>query len=225
MYSVKMRSSQNTSHISGAETICDMKDIEKTIQNYFKKGFFHENGEVDFLNLKIEKVTQPIQTFNALNIYENHTLNTLTQQSGVSRAALNKGRHYIQSEINYRGAIILCAKTGRRLDSTKERGVRVTHFAFENHSTSALSERVQDALAIATCISHHSHVKGELCISDDLSYTTGYYATPLGYHRLHHMKANNSREGGRIIFVDDTIHLDSYIAFLEKTPKRIIYNP
>ncbi len=34
-----------------------------------------------------------------------------------------------------------------------------------------------DALAIASCINAHPYVKGELCVSDDLTYTTGYFAS------------------------------------------------
>jgi 6-carboxyhexanoate--CoA ligase len=83
---------------------------------------------------------------------------------------------------------------------------------------------VTDALAIASCINAHPYVKGELCVSDDLTYTTGYFAAAkIGYHRLFDIKPVNTRYGGRIIFVDDCIDLNHYISFLESTPKQVVY--
>lgn len=55
MYSIKMRSSNQDVHISGAETICEFDKIEQTVQRFYNKGFFHENGQPDFLNIKIQK--------------------------------------------------------------------------------------------------------------------------------------------------------------------------
>ncbi|MCD0793613.1 6-carboxyhexanoate--CoA ligase, partial [Staphylococcus aureus] len=52
MYSIKMRSSNQDVHISGAETICEFDKIEQTVQRFYNKGFFHENGQPDFLNIK-----------------------------------------------------------------------------------------------------------------------------------------------------------------------------
>ena len=70
MYSVKMRANQNEQHTSGAETICEKEQIVDVIQTFFEKGFHHENGEADFLNLKIEKVTQPLMRLPALSIID-----------------------------------------------------------------------------------------------------------------------------------------------------------
>ncbi len=42
MYSIKMRSSNQDVHISGAETICEFDKIEQTVQRFYNKGFFHE---------------------------------------------------------------------------------------------------------------------------------------------------------------------------------------
>ncbi len=59
MYSIKMRASHEDIHISGAETMCEFKDLENYLKKYFNKAFNHENGNIDFLNLKIEKVKAP----------------------------------------------------------------------------------------------------------------------------------------------------------------------
>ncbi|MEQ5991130.1 6-carboxyhexanoate--CoA ligase, partial [Staphylococcus saccharolyticus] len=61
MYSIKMRASNEDIHISGAETMCEFDDLENYLKKHFNKAFYHENGTIDFLNLKIEKVKEPIQ--------------------------------------------------------------------------------------------------------------------------------------------------------------------
>lgn len=227
MYSIKMRASNEKIHISGAETICEFENLEQNIKKFFNKAFYHENGSIDFLNLKIEKITKPIQNLKSLTIIQNQDTNMLDliNNSGVSDKALKNGFQYIENDISYTGAIILSAKTGKRLDSTENRGVRVTNFAFKNQNKiNDISERVKDALSIATCINAFNNVKGELCVSDDLNYTTGYYASPtLEYNRIFNIKKKNTRQGGRIIFVDEKIDLNKYIAFLQEVPKQIIY--
>lgn len=40
MYSIKMRSSNQDVHISGAETICEFDKIEQTVRRFYNKGFF-----------------------------------------------------------------------------------------------------------------------------------------------------------------------------------------
>ena len=226
MYSIKMRASHEDVHISGAETMCEFEDLENYLKKYFNKAFNHENGNIDFLNLKIEKVKAPIQTLVALPVVENlnDTLTQLAKQTDVSEYALNKGLEYIKNDITYTGAIILSAQTGQRLDSTEQRGIRVTHLAFKTCKRNGeISERVKDARALATCINTFEGVKAELCVSDDLHYTTGYYASPkLGYRRIFNIKEKGTRHGGRIIFVDEGINLNAYVSFLETVPKEII---
>lgn len=224
MYSIKMRASYQQNHISGGETMCEAENIAATIQRFFEKGFYHENGEVDFLNLKIEKITQPLTHLHSL-VRHNEVktnLEDIVAQSNVSSLALKKGLSYIFNDVLYTGAIILSAQSGKRLDTTGQRGVRVTNFSFPSIHSSELSERIKDAISIATCTTHFKGVYGELCVSDDVHYTTGYYATKqLGYHRIFNIKEAGTRHGGRIIFVDDNLNMSDYIHFLECTPKRI----
>ena len=152
------------------------------------------------------------------------TLEQLAKQTGVSEYALNKGFEYIKNDINYSGAIILSARTGHRLDNTGNRGIRVSNLAFKTCKRNGeISERVKDARALATCMNTFEGVKAELCVSDDLNYTTGYYASSkLGYHIIFNIKKKATRQVGRIIFVDDHIDLNQYITFLESIPKEIV---
>ena len=209
MYSIKMRASHEDIHISGAETMCEFEDLENYLKKYFNKAF-----------------KAPIQTLVALPVVENlnDTLTQLAKQTGVSEYALNKGLEFIKNDITYTGAIILSAQTGQRLDSTEQRGIRVTQLAFKTCKCNGeISERVKDARALATCINAFEGVKAELCVSDDLHYTTGYFASPkLGYRRIFNIKEKGTRHGGRIIFVDEGINLNEYVSFLETVPKEII---
>lgn len=143
---------------------------------------------------------------------------------GLRKRRLTKEWDIFLMTRNIGGAIIVSAQTGERLDQTGEKGVRVTHFCFEDYARIPLvSSRIQDALTIATCITAFAQVKGELCVSDDLHYTTGYFATAQrGYYRLHHMKPTGTRFGGRVIFVDDALSIDTYTSFLQQQPKQVI---
>ncbi|MCU5746304.1 6-carboxyhexanoate--CoA ligase [Staphylococcus sp. SQ8-PEA] len=227
MYSVKMRSSQQGEHLSGAETICEAHQIDQTISKFFHKGFTHQNGDSDALNIKVQKITQPLRHLNALSILEEESadLSALSQSHGITDQALQRGLEYIHDKTRYTGALILSKETGERLDRTGVRGIRATHFCFKSlQERRLLNDRVQDALAIATIITSYPGVIGELCVSDDLHYTTGYFASKdTGYHRLYHVKEDHSRAGGRIIFVNDDIAINDFIEFLEIIPKQVNY--
>ncbi|MCD8899504.1 6-carboxyhexanoate--CoA ligase [Staphylococcus gallinarum] len=222
MYSIKMRSSQQSKHISGAETICDEPAIADVLLRFFNKGFDHENGAIDFLNLKIEKVTRPLTTIQSLPIYDNNdTITNLASQVHINPEILQKAWSYIEDSNNYSGAIILSVHNGQRLDDTGLRGIRVTRFMFETQHN--YNDRIQDAITIASCINQFPGVIAELCVSDDLTYTTGYFAsTSTGYQRIKNIKKKGSRNGGRIIFVDNTINLEAYRNYLEILPKKVI---
>lgn len=226
MYSIKMRANENGIHVSGAETICDEQQIPEVLQTFFHKGFHHDNGDADFLNLKIEKVTTPLKTIAALPIIEetSQSLEQICLAHGITKQALNKGMNYIFNETAYTGAVIVNAQTGERIDESGSRGIRVTHFCFEDQSRVPITRsRVQDALTIASCVTAFDHVMGELCVSDDLHYTTGYFASvQQGYHRIHNMKPSGTRYGGRVIFVDESLPLEAYVSFLQQQPKRVL---
>ena len=112
-----------------------------------------------------------------------------------------------KNDITYTGAIILSAQTGQRLDSTGTTRYQGNTISIKTCKCNGeISERVKDARALATCINAFEGVKAELCVSDDLQYTTGYFVSPkLGYRRIFNIKEKGTRHGGRIIFVDEGI--------------------
>jgi 6-carboxyhexanoate--CoA ligase len=70
-----------------------------------------------------------------------------------------------------------------------------------NHSKMPRSQRVKEALMLATKVSAHPATVAELCWSDDPEYITGYVASKKqGYQRIMKLK-EYAHEGSRIPFV------------------------
>lgn len=170
---------------------------------------------------------EPIKQIRALQITEDGKANLqhLTQKCGVTEQVLNQGVTCIKNEMVYTGATILFAISSKRLDSLGHRRIRATHSSFEDiNNKSDLNERMTDALAIASCINARPYIKGGPCVSDDLAYTTGYFASVrVGYHRLFDIRPTNTKYRSRIIFVDGRADLDRYTLFLEGVPKQVVY--
>ena len=72
LYSIKMRASKNKEgkniHISGAEKIIDKEKIELCSDILISRALTHENGNPDFINLKIEEIKDEILKLKALPI-------------------------------------------------------------------------------------------------------------------------------------------------------------
>ena len=58
MISIKMRAEKDKKHISGAEKIIDENDLEKNVLKLIDRARFHEKGEPNFINIKIEKIRE-----------------------------------------------------------------------------------------------------------------------------------------------------------------------
>lgn len=124
-----------------------------------------------------------------------------------------------------RGAMLVDMRTGQRLDPWGQRGVRVSRMSFadETAAITALNAagysgvHLEEALVLASKVLSTPGVVGELCISDDPDYTTGYVSYGSTYHRLHHMKPVGSPLGGRLFFVDATADIAAIKKYLETT--------
>ena len=57
-----------------------------------------------------------------------------------------------------------------------------------------------DAVALASKALAAPGIVAEVCIADDLSYTTGYVAVEGSYTALHNVKAEGGKQGGRVLF-------------------------
>lgn len=150
----------------------------------------------------------------------------LTTHTAITPVAF---RHAVSQLVSLpesmRGAMLVDMRTGQRLDPWGQRGVRVSRMSFadETAAITALNAagysgiHLEEALVLASKVLSAPGVVGELCISDDPDYTTGYVSYGNTYHRLHHMKPVGSPLGGRLFFVDATADIAAIKNYLETT--------
>jgi 6-carboxyhexanoate--CoA ligase len=152
----------------------------------------------------------------------------LLQSSGISKMAIDMAFELIKRD-GMRGAAIITAEKGKRLEPDRERGIRVSRLGITKSALKRLSsklskygintETVKEALILASKVSSCEQVIAELCVSDDPYYTTGYVASKkFGYVRIPHVKNKGSRNGGRAFFVREGIDIRDIIEYLEGRP-------
>ncbi len=129
-----------------------------------------------------------------------------------------------------RGAMIMDARTGERLEPDRSRGIRVSRFDWSDEALRSITEelarlglthfRTREALSLATKVAHSPGIVAELCWSDDPDYTAGYVASrEYGYVRLPLLKEAGKAGGGRAFFVDrQGFEPDVFIAYLTRQP-------
>lgn len=166
LYSVKMRSSlggyhgEGGRHISGAERIVPEDQVEADVIAMLRRARTHERGAADFIQVKVEEVKpQTIAYCPMIPIYQ---MNTSTREEGretakkelarigVSEAAIRSAFHELESLTDsMRGAIVMDAVTGERLDDRHERGVRCSNMDCED---TALYDEIMGKKALAATI-------------------------------------------------------------------------
>jgi len=235
---VKSRKSKITEiHISGAEGLYTKPEIHKIVKNYIERAIHHPKGMPDTIVITIEDIRQNPLTISALPVAtinnsspteaENSVVRTL-QSLGISKRAIQKAFALIKKG-GMRGATLITAKNGNRLEPDRERGIRVSRLGINKSALKALSAKlsrhgintdiVKEALILASKVASCKHIIAELCISDDPHYTTGYAASQkFGYIRIPHIKHKGSRSGGRAFFVKEGIDTNDIIDYLEKRP-------
>ena len=243
LYSVKMRSAQGGAHeqggrhISGAERIVRAATVEETAVAMIERAFHHSRGRADFVNLNIEEIPPknlvhipqlPIHTVETKNVEHGRKLaQQYLVSAGVTAEAAQAGMQQLAAlPDSMRGAMLIAATDGRRLDTLTQRGVRVTNMDVDgSEEYQSLLEQlgltdvhVREALVLASKVQAAPGIIAELCWSDDLDYTTGYVASRLGYFRFPHLKQLGSPVGGRSFFVEAGADIDKLIDYLENTP-------
>jgi 6-carboxyhexanoate--CoA ligase len=252
LWSIRMRASQQKSevksknsktseiHISGAEGLHEMSDIQGIVKRYIKRALKHPKGKADKIIITIESIKQksrsistlPIATVNCITPAEakNMTIKLL-QSLGISKKAIDIAFELIRKG-NMRGAAIITTEKGDRLEPDKERGVRASRLGISKSASKVLSLKlskhgintdiVKEALILASKVASNRQVLAELCVSDDPCYTTGYVASKrFGYLRIPNIKREGSKSGGRAFFVRegmDVKGIKGIIGYLEKMP-------
>lgn len=229
LFSIKMRASRSGKHISGAERIVAAERVEAVAGEMVRRV---KAAQYDFLNIKVEKAGETIR-IPALQVFT-HVVATpeegwdvaerILRAAGFARAA--EIRELFRETYPMRGAMLLDADSLERLEPDRERGVRATCMDSEPSPSAAVKNHFAEALTLATKVQAAPGIVGEVCVSDDAGYVTGYIATKDGYHRISILKQKGSPLGGRIfLYRGPRENVAETILFLEKTPVIVVQTP
>ncbi len=235
-FSLKMRASRTVDgepqHISGAEKILQEEDTPRFATALLDRAFHHAKGQPDFINLKLELLDEtrilhlpalPVKTIPTDSPAEGLAKMTeiLRCQMGIANA--ERIVALLPQCGNMRGAAIVDVVSLKRVEPDHRRGIRVTYMddeASAGKGPSSAKNHFREAIVLGTKVANAPHLLGELCISDDPDYVTGYIASrEIGYCRITCLKEKGSPVGGRIfLFRGNADDLQETIAFLEKQP-------
>ncbi|MEH6944720.1 8-amino-7-oxononanoate synthase [Bacillus sp. JJ722] len=232
-YSIKMRASKNingnSKHISGAEKMVNENELNFHTEALVNRALHHTKGKADFINVKIEKIkSEEILHLDALPV---RTIEVADYKEGLNRVKellvkmdIPNGDDILEKlkeSYSMRGAILLDVDSLERIEVDKERGIRATYMDFlrkgyEDYNKS--KNHFKEAIVLATKVANAPNIIGEICISDDLDYVTGYVASKeLGYVRITKLKEVGSENGGRIfLYREKESNLKDTISYLEK---------
>lgn len=251
LYSVRMRAAEGGAHekggnhISGGERLVPFEKVEETVQALVRRALTHEIGRPDFLNVTVELVpAKSVRGLTALigskrmvgSIVEGRDVAVeLLGKVGISEVVARQAVQLIAEGAApgggaMRGAMVLDADTGERLELDQARGVRVSQIDWQPETLAGwhdavrpygiANERIAEAMALATKVVNATGVVAELCWSDDPSYVAGYVAAKeLGYVRIPHLKELGSALGGRVYFVRG---LEDVRAFYEELQRPML---
>ena len=225
-------------HISGAEGLYPKVQIRAIVQEYITRAWKHPKGKPDSIVITIDKMQQkprpvtalPVTTLQCNSARQASSLvRKMLSASGISADAINSAFTLVRRKDAMRGAALVMAPSGRRVDPDRRRGIRASRLGIgktaERQLSAALKKQaidtqtVREAIILASKVASCAGVVAELCISDDPDYTTGYVASKtLGYVRVPHIKKTGNRCGGRVFFLSDAACLSSVLSYLEKTP-------
>ena len=210
LFSVKMRASRAGSHISGAERIVPEPALPSLAAALTSRALGHEKGHPDFINVKIEVAPRPLRlaalpvsTHEAASPDEGWKIaRSLLAADGVTR--IDEILALFRETYGMRGAMLLDADSLERLEPDPARGVRAT-FMDDARSVMKGAFRVREkdhfseAIVLATKVAYAPGIVGEICVSDDPDYVTGYVASKrIGYARITCLKRRGEPFGGRI---------------------------
>lgn len=234
LFSMKMRASKKVlgkdEHISGAERILEETSLEDSASLLIKRAISHTKGKPDFIQLKVEQLAEEkILHVNALAVSTAKTTSPEECYAFLVQKLLEldivRGKEIVDLLLHtksMRGAILLDVDSLVRLENDHERGVRVTYMDSRENFFPKDSKKnhFHEALVLATKVVNAPNIIGEICISDDPDYQTGYIASlRFGYVRLPKIKPLNYPYGGRIfLYRGKHLEVEKTIDFLEKMP-------
>ena len=229
-YSVKMRASRAGAHVSGAERIVPASSVPKIAALLAERALSHSKGVPDFVNVKVEALQGSVRRVRALPV-ETHVTHSAAEGRALAAkllASVGIGRAdeilaLFPESHGMRGAMLLDADTLERLEPDRERGVRATYMDdVESLGKGSVcgKNHYAEAIVLATKVQNAPGIVGEVCVSDDPDYVTGYVATrELGYRRITVVKDRGDPNGGRIfLYRGPREGVAETVRFLERTP-------
>jgi 6-carboxyhexanoate--CoA ligase len=224
-------------HISGAEGLYRKSDMQRVVRQYIERAIAHPKGKADSIVISIEEIQRKPKEIPALPVTTLHCKNPaearkavkeILYASGISKTAVDVALNIIRDG-RMRGAAIISARKGSRLEPDRDRGIRVSRLGIGKSASGILSSKlsrhglnndtVKEALMLASKVVSNRDVIAELCVSDDPDYTTGYVASrKFGYVRIPHIKPQRSTHGGRTFFVKEGTDIAGFMNYLERTP-------
>ena len=245
LFSVRMRASVRGRHLAGAERLVPLADVSLITSDLMSRAISCADGAADDVQCHAERIDS--NSISRTGLPDVCTWQVNGYQEGRAVAAKLLARAGVDQDVAgqavqlladgagpdgtvMRGAVIMDAVTGERLESDRSRGVRASRMdvAIECRpdieaglSRAGLGHRrVLEALVLAGKVLSAPGVVAELCWSDDPNYLTGYVADPVyGYQRISLLKTAGDWHGGRVFFVKPGItSVVELTDYLERQP-------
>lgn len=244
LYSIRMRASKGQFHLSGAERLIPRHRIDQTVKELVDRALSKQQAPdqiVVTIDALGDSTVRTVQSLGLVSLDLNNiaacreNAARVLEAAGVTSLAVQAAFNALQRGAspdggNMRGAMLIDAASGERLEPDKSRGVRVSRFDWSDEASERIDRelsalglthfRTKEALALATKVSCAPGIVAELCWSDDPEYTAGYVAERTnGYIRFPHLKKAGNGFGGRAFFVaHSALDRNSLITYLQETP-------
>jgi 6-carboxyhexanoate--CoA ligase len=244
LYSLRMRASRGGYHQSGAEKVVAADEVASVAAALMARAMNGSGHQPDAVHCSLEclepasirrAVLPDIATFLVSDWCAGRCLaSRLLVRAGVSERVVSLAMKLLAEGAGpdgrvMRGAVVMNAQTGERLEGDASRGVRVSRMDLDSEARSTIEKllaaaglghhRVVEALVLAAKVLGAPGIVAELCWSDDPDYVIGYVADPrYGYQRICNLKEQGDPRGGRIFFVNADRALGSLLEYLERQP-------
>jgi len=179
LFSIRMRAAARTRHVSGAERITAAGAVNDAVRQMLSRAMGRPDLP-DEIVVTVERLSNvPVRTLPALDMLSILAGDLATCRDLALRALEKAGvtAHAATSAIaaldagpspsgrNMRGAVVMDAATGERLEPDPERGIRVSRFDWSDEASAKADEmlsrrglthfRTKEALALATKVAMH----------------------------------------------------------------------
>jgi len=227
LYSLRMHSSLSGDHLSGAENLVSLGDLDEQTVRLVQRALQHSRGSADRVSLNIELIDPAELTRGTLPALRTLEVASVAESRDCAQALLSRvGVHDRVATAaidalaegagpggqSMRGAMLVDSRSGGRLEADPARGVRVSRLGMTAELAMKLGRRlarlgldnvhVREALVLAGKVAMHPAVLAELCWSDDPDYTAGYVSSrQFGYLRFPRLKPAGETRGGRVFFL------------------------